>query len=139
MTELRAALRDRILHAWTDAKFCHWMDCAATDPDVLEEDHIPELVQYAKLMDSVHYFCTSFPYPYKLVKSWRICSLHHSKVTNMRIRGERVIYPEQIQSLIDLVMEAGKKLSEAMRESIREDFRASFDEFRTKDEEDLHP
>jgi len=108
--ELDEILRDRELNAWSAKRFCHWKDCIVADPDLLEEDHIYEFVHYAKLLDAIHYFQTDFPYPYKLVKSWIICSAHHSKATQMRIRGEKIEYPERLQELVDKVLQAGQAL-----------------------------
>jgi hypothetical protein len=110
MSDLDERLTDRELNAWLEARFCHWVGCTEKDADLMEQDHVYELVNYAKLLDAIHYFKTSFGYPYKLAKFWVICSGHHSKATQMRIRGEVIEYPERLQVLIDEVILAGKEL-----------------------------
>jgi len=122
--ELEALLRDRELVAWAGAGFCHWVGCEVTDDDLMEEDHIYILVNYQKLVDGLHWFQTSYQYPYKVLRSWTICSSHHSKATQMRIRGEesQIAYPERLKVLLEQVEKVGQELVERSGYHL-EDFR----------------
>lgn len=131
--QLEELLRDRELNAWLDARFCHWVGCNETDPDLLEIDHIYELVNYAKLVHGIHYFLTDWAYPYKTAKTWVICSAHHSKATQMRIRGETIEYGDRLQPIIDAAIQAGKDIVQRTQWQL-DDFRMPEVDMRTKDD-----
>lgn len=122
ITKLDETLRFPALISHARGNWCHYPGCEYsqesihrypydTIDDILEEDHIPELVNYAKLRNAQMFFLTGFPHPYKFLVSWTVCSLHHSMITQDRIRGADIPYTPEIQTVVESVRSEGKRLS----------------------------